>query len=71
METMKLIQQILAAIVMTAVISTGAFAQGKGGDKRPKKEPVRVIDGKGGNRPPPQQPKPPPKQDDRRGKKRP
>lgn len=65
---MKLVRQILAAMVMTAVISTGAFAQGKGGDKRPKKETVRVIDGKGGNKPPQQQPKPP-KED--RGKKKP
>ncbi len=63
---MKVIQQILAAMVMTAVMSAGALAQGKGGDKRPKKEPARVIEGKGGNKPP--QPKPP-KRDDR--KKRP
>ena len=66
---MKLVQQILAALMMTAVISTGALAQGKGQDKqRPKKETVRVIDGKGGNKPPPQQPKPP-KQDGDRKKK--
>ncbi len=65
---MKLIQQILAAMVMTAVMSTGAFAQGKGGDKRPKKDPVRVIDGKGGNKPPPQQPKQPKQNDDRKKK---
>lgn len=64
----NLLKQILAAMVMTAVVSTGALAQGKGkdGDKRPKKETVRVIDGKGSNKPPPK----PPKQDDR-GKKRP
>jgi hypothetical protein len=65
----KLIQQTLAAMVMTAVMSTGivsAFGQGKGGDKRPKKETVRVIDGKkGGNKPPPRPPK------DDRGKKKP
>lgn len=66
---MKLIQKILAAMVMTAVLSTGAvsaFGQGKGGDKRPKKETVRVIDGKkGSNKPPPKPPK------DNRGKKKP
>lgn len=65
----KLIQQPLAVMVMTAVMSAGAitaFAQGKGGDKRPKKETVRVIDGKkGSNKPPPRPPK------DDRGKKRP
>jgi len=49
-------------------VSTGAFAQGKGGDKRPPKPPVKIIDGKGGSRPqpPPQKPK-----DDRGGKKKP
>ncbi|HKR12703.1 MAG TPA: hypothetical protein VJT15_11645 [Pyrinomonadaceae bacterium] len=65
---MNFVRQILAAMIMTAVVSTGALAQGKGQDKRPKKEPVRVIEGKGGGNKPPQ-PKPP-KQDDR-GKKRP
>ena len=66
---MNLLKQILAAMVMTAVVSTGAFAQGRGrgGDKRPKKESVRVIEGKGSNKPP--QPKPP--KQDNRGKKRP
>jgi hypothetical protein len=62
---MNLVRQILAAMVMTAVVSTGVFAQGKGRDKRPKKETVRVIDGKGSNKPPPKPPK------DDRGKKRP
>lgn len=66
----KLVRQTLAAMVMTAVMSAGAasaFAQGRGQDKRPKKETVRVIDGKGGNKPP--QPKPP--KQDGRGKKKP
>lgn len=66
---MKLVQQILAALMMTAVVSTGALAQGKGQDKRPKKETVRVIDGKGNNKPPQQQPKPP--KQDGGGKKKP
>ncbi|HEX2270385.1 MAG TPA: hypothetical protein VHH35_12650 [Pyrinomonadaceae bacterium] len=64
----KLLRQTLAAMVMMAVTSVGvvsAFDQGKGGDKRPKKERVRVIDGKGGNKPPPKPPK------DDRGKKKP
>ena len=65
----KFARQILAAMVMAAVVSTGAVAQGKGKgqDKRPPKDKVRVIEGKGGNKPPPQRPK----DDDRRGKKRP
>ncbi len=59
----------LLVVVMMGAISTGAFAQGKGKDKRPPKDPVKVIDGKGGsNRPPPPPPKPP---KDDRGKKRP
>lgn len=67
----KFVREILAAVVMTAVVSAGAFAQGRGQDKqRPKKEPVKVIDGKGrGSKPPPrEQPKPP---KENRGKKRP
>lgn len=68
---MKLLRQTLAAMIMTAVMSAGAVSafdqgKGKGGDKRPKKETVRVIDGKkGSNKPPPKPPK------DDRGKKRP
>jgi hypothetical protein len=68
---MKLLRQTLAAMVMAAVMSAGAgavsaFDQGKGGDKKPKKDPVRVIDGKKGrDKPPPKPPK------DDRGKKRP
>ena len=66
----KLVQKILAAVMMTTLVSAGAFAQGRGQDKqRPKKEPVKVIEGKGGGgKPPREQPKPP-KED--RGKRRP
>lgn len=66
---MTKLRQIMAAVVMMALVSAGAFAQGKGRgqDKRPDKKPVKIIDGKGGNKP--QRPPPkPPKQD---GKKRP
>lgn len=51
-------REILAAVVMIGVLSGGCFAQ-KGKDKRPPKEPVKVIDGKGGSNkpPPPQKPK--------------
>ncbi|HZN09861.1 MAG TPA: hypothetical protein VFB65_23905 [Pyrinomonadaceae bacterium] len=65
----KLIRKLLVVVMMGA-LSTGAFAQGKGKDKRPPKEPVKVIDGKGGRDNRPSQPPPkPPKED--RGKKRP
>jgi hypothetical protein len=58
---MKLVRQILV-MAMLAVVPVSAFAQGKGGDKRPKKEPVKIVtnDGKGK---PPQKPNRPPKQD--------
>lgn len=49
-------------VVMMGILSTSAFAQDKGKEKRPPKEPVKVIDGKGGgsgsNRPPQPPPKP-------------
>ena len=67
----KFVRQIVAALVMTTLVSAGAFAQGRGRgqEKRPPKPPVKVIDGKGsGSKPPREQPKPP-KED--RGKKRP
>ena len=65
----KLVKKILAAVMMTALVSAGAFAQGKGKDKRPPKPPEKIIEGKGGgSKPPREQPKPP-KED--RGKKRP
>ena len=67
---MKLVREILAAVMITALVSTGAFAQGRGQDKRPDKKPVKVIDGKGGGRPQQPPPQKPPK-DDRGGKKRP
>ena len=70
MKMSKLTRKLLVVAMMGA-LSTGAFAQGRGKDKRPPKEPVRVIDGKGGsNRPPPNPPPQKPKDDDR-GKKRP
>ena len=68
---MKLVREILAAVMITALVSTGAFAQGRGQDKRPDKKPVKVIDGKGGGSRPPQSPPQKPPKDDRGGKKRP
>lgn len=65
----KFVQKITAAVMMMALVSAGAFAQGRGQDKRPPKPPVKIIDGKRGSRPPQPQPKPP--KEDRRGKKKP
>jgi len=50
----KLLRQLLV-IAMLGVVSAGAFAQRKGGqDKRPPKEPVKVItNDRKDNRPPP------------------
>jgi hypothetical protein len=61
----------LLVVVMMGALSTGAFAQGKGRDKdkRAPKEPVKVIDGKGGSNRPPNPP--PQKPKDNRGKKKP
>jgi hypothetical protein len=39
---MKLIRELLV-IAMLGVVSVGAFAQKKDRDKRPPKEPVKVI----------------------------
>ena len=39
---MKLVRQLLV-IAMLGVVSAGTFAQRKGQDKRPPKEPVKVI----------------------------
>ena len=57
----KKLREIMAALVIATLLSTGAFAQGRGRgqDKRPDKKPVKVIDGKGGSRPPDPPPKPP------------
>ena len=61
MEMMKLMRKLLV-IAMLGVVSVGASAQRKDQDKRPPKEPVKVItnDGKD-KRPPKQNPNQPPK----------
>ncbi|HEU4510081.1 MAG TPA: hypothetical protein VFR78_17735 [Pyrinomonadaceae bacterium] len=49
----NLMRQLLV-IAMLGVVSAGAFAQRKGQDKRPVKEPVKVItNDRKENRPPP------------------
>lgn len=59
----KLMRQFLV-IAMLGVVSAGTFAQRKDQDKRPPKEPVKVIDRKD-QRPPRNSNQQPPKQDKR------
>jgi hypothetical protein len=67
----RLIRELLAAVMITALVSTGAFAQGRGQDKRPDKKPVKDIDGKGGGGGRPSNPPQKPPKEDRGGKKKP
>jgi hypothetical protein len=54
LEMKKLIRD-LVVVAMLSIFSIAAFAQkGQDKDKRPPKEPVRVVDKKDNNRPPPQ-----------------
>ena len=67
----KIVRQLVVIAMLGVVSATGAFAQRRGGqdkDKRPPKEPVKVItNDRKDNRPPKQQDKP--KQDNpRRGR---
>ena len=39
----KLLRQLLLVIAMLGMVSAGAFAQRKDQDKRPPKEPAKVI----------------------------
>ncbi|HEU4713516.1 MAG TPA: hypothetical protein VFS76_18245 [Pyrinomonadaceae bacterium] len=61
----KLIRKLMVVVVMMGIVSTSAFAQGRGNDKRPPKEKVKVIDAKGNGggreRPPQPPPQKPPK----------
>jgi len=59
----RLVRQ-LVVVAMLGVVSAGAFAQKKDQDKRPPKEPVKVIENRKDNRPPP--PKERPKDDNRK-----
>ena len=49
---MRLVRQILV-FLMLAVVPLGTLAQRKDNDKRPPKEPVKVIENRKDNRPPP------------------
>ena len=54
-EMIKLLRQLLLAIAMLGVVSAGAFAQRKDQDKRPPKEPAKVVtNDRKDPRPPPQ-----------------
>jgi hypothetical protein len=62
---MKLRRKLLV-IAMLGIVSLSAFAQKKGGDKRPPKEPVKVItNDRKDNRPPKQNNNQKPKPDKR------
>ncbi len=68
---MKLMRQLLV-IAMLGVVSAGAFAQRKGQDKdkRPPKEPAKVItNDRKENRPPPRNSNDKPKERERRPKR--
>ncbi len=43
LKMIKLLRQLLLVIAMLGVVSAGAFAQRKDRDKRPPKEPAKVI----------------------------
>lgn len=60
----KLIRELLV-IAMLGVASVGAFAQGKGQDKRPPKEPAKVITNDRKDQRPPKNTNQPPKQGNR------
>ena len=61
----KLVRQLLV-IEMLGVVSAGTFAQRKDQDKRPPKEPAKVItNDRKDQRPPPNSNQQPPKRDKR------
>jgi hypothetical protein len=54
-EMINLLRQLLLVIAMLGMVSAGAFAQRKDQDKRPPKEPAKVItNDRKDQRPPPQ-----------------
>jgi hypothetical protein len=62
----KLLRELLLGIAMLGMVSAGAVAQRKDQDKRPPKEPAKVITNGKDQRPPPRNnnpPPPPPKRD--------
>lgn len=66
LKMIKLMRELLV-ILMLGVVSTGAFAQKKDKDKRPPKEPAKVItNDRKDNRPPPRNTNRPPRDDRKR-----
>ena len=63
----KLLRKLVLAIAVLGMVSAGAVAQRKDQDKRPPKEPAKVItNDRKDQRPPKQNPnQPPPKRDKR------
>jgi hypothetical protein len=54
-EMLNVLRQLLLVIAMLGMVSAGAFAQRKDQDKRPPKEPAKVItNDRKDQRPPPQ-----------------
>ena len=66
-KMIKLLRELLLVIAMLGMVSAGAVAQRKDQDKRPPKEPAKVItNDRKDQRPPRQNPnQPPPKRDKR------
>lgn len=63
----KLVREMLVIAIIGTVSAAGAFAQGKDKDKRPPKEPVKVItNDRKDNKPPRQNDDKKPKPDNRR-----
>lgn len=63
----KLLRKGLLVMAMLGMVSAGAFAQRKDQDKRPPKEPVKVItNDRKDQRPPRQNTNQPPPKDNRR-----
>lgn len=63
----KLLRELLLVIALLGMVSAGAVAQRKDQDKRPPKEPAKVITKDRKDQPPPRQTpnQPPPKRDKR------
>ena len=65
LEMKKLVRDLMV-LVMLGMVSAGAFAQKRDQDKRPPKEPVKVITNDRKDQKPPQQNREQPKRDDKK-----
>ena len=65
LEMKKLVRDLMV-LVMLGMVSAGAFAQKRDQDKRPPKEPVKVITNDRKDQKPPQQNRDQPKRDDKK-----